>query len=77
MAISFRDGPQAAIPIVDAIRLAGRLPHSHVVAAVLANLYARAGLEEPARRFLDEALARTRTEHERDLIARQIGRART
>jgi hypothetical protein len=34
-------------------------------------------LEEPARRFLDEALARARTEHERELIALQIGRARS
>jgi predicted RNA polymerase sigma factor len=75
VAISYRDGPQTAIPLVETIRLAGRMPHSHVVAAVLANLYARAGLEEPARRFLDEALARARTEHERELIALQIGRA--
>jgi len=74
-AISFRDGPQAAIPIVEAIRLAGRLPHSHAVAAVLANLYARAGSEEPARRYLSEALAGARTPHERELIARQIERA--
>ncbi len=74
VAISFRDGPQAAIPLVEGIRAAGRLPHSHAVAAVLANLYARTGSEEPARRFLDEALARARTPHERDLIALQIGR---
>ena len=66
-----------AIPLVETIRLAGRMPHSHVVAAVLANLYARAGLEEPARRFLDEALARARTEHERELIALQIERAQS
>jgi RNA polymerase sigma factor (sigma-70 family) len=77
VAVSYRDGPQAAIPLVETIRLAGRMPHSHVVAAVLANLYARAGLEEPARRFLDEALARARTEHERELIALQIGRAQS
>jgi len=77
VAISYRDGPQTAIPLVENIRLAGRMPHSHVVAAVLANLYARAGLEEPARRFLDEALARARTEHERELIALQIGRAQS
>ena len=75
VAVSFRDGPQAAIPIVESIRSAGRLPHSHVVAAVLANLYARAGADEPARRFLDEALARTRNPHERELIALQINRA--
>lgn len=74
VAISFRDGPQAAIPIVESIRAAGRLPHSHAVAAVLANLYTRAGSDEPARRFLNEALARARTPHERDLIARQVGR---
>lgn len=74
VAISFRDGPHAAIPIVEGIRLAGRLPHSHAVAAVLANLYTRAGSDEPARRFLDEALARARTAHERELIALQVGR---
>jgi len=74
VAISFRDGPQAAIPIVEGVRAAGRLPHTHVVAAVLANLYARAGSPEPARHFLDEALARARTPHERELIARQIER---
>jgi RNA polymerase sigma-70 factor (ECF subfamily) len=76
VAISFRDGPRAAIPIVEAIRQGGRLPHSHAVAAVLANLYTRAGDEEPARRFLDEALARARSPHERELIAKQIERAR-
>jgi predicted RNA polymerase sigma factor len=75
-AISFRDGPLAAIPIVEEIRAGGRLPHSHAVAAVLANLYARAGSDEPALRFLDEALARARTPHERELIALQIERAR-
>ncbi len=77
VAISFRDGPQAAIPLVEGIRASGRLPHGHVVAAVLANLYTRAGSEEPARRFLDEALARARTPHERELIALQIDRARS
>jgi RNA polymerase sigma-70 factor (ECF subfamily) len=77
VAISFRDGAQAAIPIVEAIHLAGRLPHTHVVAAVLANLYARAGSEEPARQFQEEALARARSPHERELIARQIAKVRS
>ena len=77
VAISFRDGPQAAIPIAEAIHQAGRLPHSHVVAAVLAHLYARAGSEEPAQRFLDEALARARSPRERELIALQIRRVRS
>ena len=74
VAISFRDSPQVAIPIVEDIRSAGRLPYTHVAAAVLANLYTRAGSPEPARRFLDEALARARTPHERELIALQVGR---
>jgi RNA polymerase sigma-70 factor (ECF subfamily) len=76
VAISFRDGPQAAIPVVEAMRQDGRLPHSHAVAAVLPTRSAGAGPEYPPRRFLAEALARARTPHERELIARQIDRAR-
>jgi RNA polymerase sigma factor (sigma-70 family) len=75
VAVSYRDGPEAAIPLVEAIHRAGLLPHSHVVAAVLANLHARAGSTERALPFLDEALKRARTPHERELIARQIDRA--
>lgn len=76
VAIAYRDGPHAAIPLVEDMHREGRLPHSHVVAAVLANLYTRAGSEEPAQRFLNEALARARTPHERELIALQVERAR-
>jgi RNA polymerase sigma-70 factor (ECF subfamily) len=75
VAVSYRDGPGTAIPIVEAMREARRLPHNHVVAAVLGHLYARAGSVEPARRFLDEALRLAPTPHERELIARQIDRA--
>lgn len=74
VAISFRDGPQAAIPLVEAIRAGGGLPQGHAAAAVLATLHARTGSAEPARRFLDEALAQARTPHERDLLVRQIER---
>jgi RNA polymerase sigma factor (sigma-70 family) len=75
VAVSYRDGPDAAIPLVEAVHRAGELPHSHVVAAVLANLYARAGSSERARPFLKEALSRARTPHERELIQRQVDRA--
>ena len=75
VAISYRDGPLAAIPLVETIRREGRLPHGPAVAAVLANLYGRAGSEESARSFRDEALARARTPHERELVARQLDRA--
>jgi RNA polymerase sigma-70 factor (ECF subfamily) len=75
VAVSYRDGPAAALPLVERIRSEGRLPHGHVVAAVLANLHARAGSEEPARRFLQEALAAAGTDHERELIRLQFERA--
>jgi len=73
VAVSYRDGPETAIPIVERLHQTGALPHSHVVTAVLANLYARAGSMDRARPLLDEALKRARTPHEQDLIARQIG----
>ncbi len=75
VAISYRDGPEAAIPLVDSIREEGKLTHSHAVAAVLANLYARAGYQQPADAFLDQALSQARTEHEREFIAQQVRRA--
>ena len=74
VAISYRNGPLTAIPLVEAIRREGRLPHGPAVAAVLANLYARAGSEESAHSFRVEALARSRTPHERQLVARQLDR---
>ena len=76
VALSYRDGPEAAIPVVEAIRRSGRFEKSHAVAAVLANLYARAGKDEPSSRYLEEALASARTRHERQLIAQQVERAR-
>ncbi|MCG8468516.1 MAG: sigma-70 family RNA polymerase sigma factor [Gemmatimonadetes bacterium] len=75
VAISYRDGPDPAVELVEALRERGALPHSHVVAAVLANLYRRAGAPESARRYLEQALSAVRTEHERDLIALQFERA--
>lgn len=75
VAISYRDGAAAALPLVERIRREGRLPHGHAVAAVLAHLSARAGSGEAARRYLDEALAAARTDHERRLIRLQFDRA--
>jgi len=75
VALSYRDGPEIAIPLVEEIRRSGRLAGSPAVAAVLANLYARAGAAEPSRLYLEEALASARTRHERQLIALQVERA--
>jgi RNA polymerase sigma-70 factor (ECF subfamily) len=76
VAVSYRDGPEAAIPLVEEIRRSRRLGGRHAVAAVLANLYARTGAAEPSRHYLEEALASARTRHERQLIAQQVQRAR-
>lgn len=72
VAISYRDGPGAALPLVEEIRRADRLPHGPAVAAVLANLYSRTGATDEAERYLDEALARVPTVHERRLIELQF-----
>ena len=75
VAISYRDGPEVAISLVESLREAGELPHSPVVAAALANLYGRAGQKEQSKHFLDAALMQAKTEHERRLIELQVNRA--
>ena len=75
VAISYRNGPETALPIVEAMHRNDRLPYSHAVVAVLANLYVRAGSTEPARTFLAEAVASAQTEHERHLIKLQAEHA--
>lgn len=72
VAVSYRSGPEEAIPLVEALRASGDLPHSHVVAATLANLYGRADRPDEAEHWLEEALAHVRTEHERHLIEQQV-----
>ncbi|MEN8145761.1 MAG: sigma-70 family RNA polymerase sigma factor [Gemmatimonadota bacterium] len=68
VAISYRGAPEDAIPIVEQLRGTDQLPHSNVVAAVLANLYARAGDGETASRFREVALAQANSPHERRMI---------
>ena len=75
IAVSYRSGPEAAIPLVEDLRARDVLPHSYVVAAALANLYGRAGEEARALHFLDAALAQAKTPHERRLIELQVARA--
>lgn len=77
VAISYRDGAAAALPLVEEMRRAGKLPHGHAVAAALANLHARAGSGETARRHLEEALAAATTDHERRLLRLQFERAKS
>ena len=71
VAISFRSGPAEAIALVEELEASDELPHTHVVAAALANLYGRAGMAEEADHYLKAALAQAKTEHERHLIELQ------
>lgn len=74
IAVSFRDGPEAGLVLVEDMEREGALPHSHVVLAALANLNGRAGRREDAARWLETALALVPSEHERRLIELQVGR---
>jgi RNA polymerase sigma-70 factor (ECF subfamily) len=75
VAISYRSGPEAAIPLVEALAGEDDLPSGHLIPATLANLYQRAGHAERAAELLEEALARTRSPHERRLIETQASRS--
>lgn len=75
VAISYRDGPMAALPMVEELQASGALRHSHFLAATLGNLYRRAGMSERASHWFAAALARVETDHERHLIEQQMARA--
>ena len=77
VAISYRATAAEAIPLVEALHRGRKLPHNPEIAAVLANLYTRAGAPDQAQPFLDEALDQARTKHERYLIELQIRRSGT
>ncbi len=74
VAISYRDGPAAAIPMVEALGRDGSGVPRHTLAAVLGNLHARAGSVLRARECLDDALATAPTDPDRAMIRGQIDR---
>ena len=77
VAVSYRSGPDAAIPLVEELEDAPDMPTGHLIPATLANLYQRAGQSDRAAELLEEALARTRSPHERHLIRTQVSRSGT
>ncbi len=74
VAVSYRDGPEAAIPLVEELRAARPKNLGWALHAVLANLYTRAGVDEPARSHREQARARARSAHERGLFDAQLAR---
>jgi predicted RNA polymerase sigma factor len=68
VAISFADGPAAALPIVDELANLPALRGYHLVPAVRADLLSRLGRRNEARAELERAASLTQNERERALL---------
>ncbi|MFD3724304.1 RNA polymerase sigma factor [Streptomyces sp. NPDC058671] len=78
VAVSMAEGPEAALPLVDALSAAPGLAGYHLLPSVRGDLLARLGREAEARAEFERATALTRNEGERALLrakARALGGA--
>ncbi|MGE0796752.1 MAG: RNA polymerase sigma factor, partial [Lautropia sp.] len=73
VAVGMAFGPNAALPLVDALQSEPTLARSHLLPAVRGDLLARLGRGDEARRAFETAAALTRNEREREVL---LGRAR-
>jgi RNA polymerase sigma factor (sigma-70 family) len=71
VAVSLAHGPAAALPLVDGLIRAGGLPGSHLLPSVRAELLARLGRFDEARREVERAVQLCGNERERELLARK------
>jgi hypothetical protein len=74
VAIAMVDGPEAALPLVDAIAETGRLSDYYLLHATRADLQRRAGRTSEAMESFRAALALAPTDVERNFIASQLQR---
>ena len=72
VAIAMTDGPEAALPIVDALANGGQLEDYYLLHATRADLLRRAGRTTEARHSYQEALDRAPTEAERRYLHRRL-----
>jgi RNA polymerase sigma-70 factor (ECF subfamily) len=72
VAVGMADGPEAALPLIDALAAQGRLDGYHLLHAARADLLRRAGRGEQAREPLRTALRLAPTEAERRLLERRL-----
>jgi RNA polymerase sigma-70 factor (ECF subfamily) len=72
VAVAMRDGPAAALRIVDALLAGGALDGYHLAHAARADLCRRLGRSADARASYVRALALTRQEPERRFLARRL-----
>ena len=72
VAVAMRDGPAAALPLMDSIFQEGVLNDYHLLHAARADLCRRLGRNEEARKSYERALALARQEPERRFLERRI-----
>ncbi|HWG28342.1 RNA polymerase sigma factor [Actinospica sp.] len=72
VALAMAQGPEAALPLVDALAESGRLDGYHLLHATRADLLRRCGRDAEAADCLRAALALAPTEAERRLLARRL-----
>lgn len=73
VAVGMAFGPEAALPIVDALRSETSLKNYHLLPTVRADLLAKMGRNDEARAEFERAASLTRNERERELL---LGRAK-
>ena len=72
VAVGMADGPEAALPLVDAIAGAGQLDGYYLLHATRADLLRRAGRMAEAGESYRKALGLAPTEAERRFLARRL-----
>ncbi|MDX6740810.1 RNA polymerase sigma factor [Actinocorallia sp. A-T 12471] len=72
VAVSMAQGPEAALPLVDALAAAGALPHSHLLPSVRGELFVRLGRPEEAATEFEHALKLCGAESERVVLRRKL-----
>ncbi|MGQ0635662.1 MAG: RNA polymerase sigma factor [Planctomycetaceae bacterium] len=72
VAVAMRDGPQAGLPLIDAILARGDLGEYHLAHAARADLCRRLGQKADARTSYERALKLARQEPERQFLKRRL-----
>jgi RNA polymerase sigma-70 factor (ECF subfamily) len=73
VAVAMRDGPEAGLPLIDAILGRGELAHYHLAHAARADLLRRLGRRDDARAAYERALGLAQQEPERRFLMKRLG----
>ncbi|HET6948912.1 MAG TPA: sigma-70 family RNA polymerase sigma factor [Acidimicrobiales bacterium] len=77
VAVSFADGPEAGLALLDAVSADPRLSRGHHLPAARADILRRLARREEAAAAYREALERARTRPERSFLARRLAECET